>query len=151
MLTVIETVSLETQAPFVIVQIKSYTPAVLSPVTPEFGEEGEVILAALVVDQTPDPVKGVLPFKEEFPVEVQIVLSVPARAVSIKLNTIIMVSLEVQRPFTIVQTNGDDPIGRLLTPLVAVEGAVIVAVLVVVHVPTPGAALFPANTLVDGG
>ena len=151
MLTVIETVSLETQAPFVIVQIKLYTPAVLSPVTPEFGEEGELIPAALVVDQTPDPVKGVLPFKEEFPVEVQIVLSLPARAVSIKLNTIVMVSLEVQRPFTIVQTNGDDPRGRLPTPLVAVEGAVIVAVLVVVHVPTPGAALFPANTLVDGG
>ena len=63
------------------------------------------------------------------------------------LTVILIVSREVQVPFTIVQTKSNTPAVNPVTVDVGDDGVVIVAVLVVVHVPVPGAALFPARVV----
>ena len=61
--TVIRTVSLRTQAPFVTVQMKEYTPAFVNPLTFVFGLDGEAMVAADVVVQRPIAGAGLLPDK----------------------------------------------------------------------------------------
>ena len=60
------------QAPFVIVQIKEYTPAVVNPLTVEVGDDGVVIVAELDVVHSPLPLAGVLPANVAVPVLEQI-------------------------------------------------------------------------------
>ena len=61
--TVIRTVSLRTQAPFVTVQMKEYTPAFVNPLTFVFGLDGEAMVAEEVVVQSPDAGAGLFPDK----------------------------------------------------------------------------------------
>ena len=68
----IRIVSLLTHDPLVMVQIKLYTPPTVKPVTAEVGDDGLVILAALVVVHNPLPLEGVLPFKFVDPALAQI-------------------------------------------------------------------------------
>ena len=102
--TVITTVSFEIQAPFVIVQTKEYVPAVVKPVIVDVGFAGAVIVAILVVVHKPLPLDGVFPFNEVVPVLAQICWSAPALDGTKLLTVILIVSREVQVPFTIVQT-----------------------------------------------
>ena len=59
------------------------------------------------------------------------------------------VSRVTHAPLVMVHTNVLLPKARLLTPLFAVVGAVIVAVPVVVHKPVPGVGLLPASVAVE--
>ena len=64
------------QVPFVIVQVKVFTP-VVKPVTPEFGSSGSVTEAVPAVTvQVPVPITGV--FAANVAVAEQMVWSIPA-------------------------------------------------------------------------
>ena len=56
-----------------------------------------------------------------------------------------IVSREVQDPLVIVQIKSKTPVVNPVTVVFGLDGVVIVAALVVVHVPVPGVGLFPAS------
>ena len=70
--TMMETVSRDTHAPVVTVQIKLYIPAVVRPETVDDALEGLLIVALLLVVQSPVPGEGLEPLNVAFPVDVQI-------------------------------------------------------------------------------
>ncbi len=143
------TSSVEEQVPLVVVQRKvAVLPAVM-PVTPEVGEVGVVMVAVpLTTVQRPEPRLGVLPASVKVLV-LQFSWLLPASAVvgcASLVNTTSSVETG-QLPLAIVQRNvALVPSGTPVTPEVAEEGVVIVAVpLTTIHVPVPVVGTFPAS------
>jgi hypothetical protein len=123
-----------------------------TPVTPEFGKEGVVIVAVpLTTLHTPIPTIGVLPARVKLPLP-QLVWSVPALAVvGVALFVSTTSSVDgVQGLFEIVHLKvALVPAGTPVTPEAGEDGVVIVAVpLTTLHAPVPTVAVLPASVKV---
>src|ERR1044072_1060613 len=112
-----------------------------TPVTPDVGEEGVVIVAVPVTTlHAPVPVPGVLPASVKLPL-LHLLWSGPAFDVIKAPLVSTTSSVDVQPPLVIVHLKvALVPAGTPVTPEVREEGVVIVAVPVTtVHNPEPGA------------
>jgi hypothetical protein len=146
------TSSVDMQAPFVIVHLKVGLVPAGTPVTPEVGKEGVVIVAVpLTTLHTPVPIEGGLPARVKL-LLLQLTWSVPAFAVvgvALFVNTTSSVD-GVQGLFEIVHLKvALVPTGTPVTPDVGEDGVVIVAVpLTTLHAPVPTVAVLPASVKV---
>lgn len=132
----------------VIVQRKVAGVPAVTPVTPEVGEEGVVIVAVpLTTLQAPVPVVAVLPANVK-EVLLQLTISEPALAtVAAAWFVKTTSSVDEQVPFVIVQRKvAEVPAVTAVIPEVGDEGEVIVAVpLTTLHAPVPVVAVLPAS------
>jgi hypothetical protein len=132
-----------------IVHLKVAVPAI-SPVTPDVGLAGVVMVAVPVTTvHAPVPLVGVLPARVA--VAAHTVWSAPAlEAVSPPLTLMITSSVDdVQGELLIVHLKVLAPTPNPVTPEVALVGVVIVAVPVTtLQVPVPAAGVLPARVVV---
>ena len=138
--------------PFVIVQVRVAEPPIKSPVTPDVGEDGVVIVAGpATTAHIPEPTVGVFPAKVVV-VTLQRFWSGPALAIVGSASTTITIeSIELgQIPFEIVHVKvAEVPITKPVTPDEGEEGVVTVAVpATTAHKPVPTTGAFPANVVV---
>jgi hypothetical protein len=142
------TVSEDEQVPFVTVQRRVALVPAGTPVTPDVGEDGVVIVAVpLTTLHAPVPVDGELPANVKEPL-LHCSCPRPASAVVACASFVKTTeSADEQVPFVIVHFKvADDPAGTPVTPDVAEDGVVIVAVpLVTDHTPVPEVAPLPAS------
>jgi hypothetical protein len=142
------TSSEDVQVPFVIVQRSVAGVPAVTPVTPDVAEDGVVIVAVpLTTLHAPVPEVAVLPASVK-DVLLQLTISVPALATVAAASLVSTTSsVEVQVPLVIVHRSvADDPAGTPVTPEVAEEAVVIVAVpLTTLQAPVPEVAVLPAS------
>jgi hypothetical protein len=123
-----------------------------SPVKPEVGEAGVVMVATPVTTvHKPEPITAVLPASVAV-VELQIVWSTPAAAIVGAVATVIVTSSEelAQEPLDIVQRRVTEvPTTSPLTPEVGEAGVVIVATpATTVQRPVPTTGALPASVVI---
>lgn len=142
------TSSVEVHVPLVMVQRKVAEVPAVTPVTPEVGEDGVVIVAVpLTTLHTPVPEVAVLPtsVKEEL---LQLTRSEPALAtVAAAWFVKTTSSVDEHVPFVIVQRKvAGVPAVTPVTPEVGEDGDVIVAApLTTLQAPVPEVAVLPAS------
>lgn len=142
----------EAQGELAIVQRKVALAPTVKPVKPDVAEDGVVIVATpLTKLHVPVPVVGALPARVAV-VVLHMVWSLPAAAVVGNDDTLITTSSveAAQAPLLIVHLKvALDPTTNAVTPLVADDGVVTVAVPVItLHAPVPVVAVFPAKVVV---
>jgi hypothetical protein len=148
--TLITTSSVEAvHGELLMVHLKVFAP-IASPVTPEVGLEGVVIVAVPdITVQVPVPTMAVFPARVV--VEPQIVWSEPAADV-VGTSLLVMTTSSVEAvhgELLMVHLNVAAPIPRPVTPEIGLVGVVTVAVPdITVQAPVPTVAVFPARVAV---
>ena len=148
LLLVNTTSSVDVQVPLVVVQRSVALVPAGTPVTPEVAEDGVVIVAVpLISVHRPVPVEGVFAASVKLPL-LQLAWSAPAAAVVGNASLVrTTVSEEVQVPLVVVQLSvALVPAGTPVTPEVAEDGVVIVAIpLTTLQTPVPTLGALPAS------